>query len=387
MKRVGIALVVMLLPLSLYAQSDAMHIPMTPDRWEAEPGRVTFITHKGVPAMRVQAPGPGELFTGAAQAVLKDVDFADGTIEFDMAITDYFLAGVYFRRADASTGEVFYLRTHRADDPTGVDGVQYTTLTKGVALWDLHPHFQGPARFKKDDWNRIKLVISGAQMYVYVNDLERPALIVPQLVGEASRGSIAFEGGGIFANLVVTPDATEDVPSAPGFDPTQQDPRYLRNWQVTTPTELPLGHELVSANATAIYSDYLPTENTSWEPIEAEYGSLLNLSRRFGQGDSRRVVWLKQTLTVEVNQIRYMDLGFSDEVWVLLDGRLVYVDKNMYGHPIMKDPFGQISISDGRFALPLTAGEHELLIGVANSFFGWALLAKIDQIDGVALGE
>lgn len=387
MRRIAATLLFMLLPTSLYAQSDALRIPMTPDRWEAEPGRITFMTHKGVPAMRVQAPGQGELFTPVAQAVLKDVDFSDGTIEFDLEITDYFLAGIYFRRTDGANGEIFYLRTGRTDDPTAVDAIQYTELTKGAALWDLHPHFQGAALLKKDDWNRIKLVISGQQMYVYVNNPDEPSLIVPHLVGDATHGSIAFEGGGIFANLTITPGATEDVPPTPGFDPTQQDPRYLRTWQVTAPTELPLGHELVSANGMSIYSDYLPSENTQWESIEAEYGALVNLSDRFGNSESRRVAWLKQTFTVETDQLRHIDLGFSDEVWVVLNGQLVFLDKNMYAHPIMKDPFGQISLDDARFALPLKAGDNELLIGLANNFFGWAVLAKIDQITGVSLRD
>ncbi|GAB5519156.1 MAG: hypothetical protein RhofKO_14070 [Rhodothermales bacterium] len=379
--------VLALLPASLYAQSEAVAIPMTTDRWQAEPGRITFMTHKGVPAMRVQAPGEGELFTGAAQAVLEDVNFSDGTIEFDLEITDFFLVGIYFRRTDADNGEIFYLRTHRTDDPTGVDAVQYTVLTQGAALWDLHPHFQGAALLKKNDWNRIKLVLSGQQMYVYVNNPDEPVLVVPNLAGDASSGSIAFEGGGIFANLVITPGATEGVSPVPGFDPTQQDPRYLRNWQVSAPIDLPLGQELVSVNGFALHGDALPSESIAWEPIKAEYGSLVNLSRRFGKTENRRAVWLKQTLTVETDQVRYINLGFSDEVWVVLNGQLVFVDKNAYGHPIMKDPFGQISTEDARFALPLRAGENELLIGLANSFFGWAIIAKIDQIDGVTIEQ
>lgn len=372
--------------LTLYAQPNAIPIPMTPDQWDAEPGRITFLTHKGVSAMRVQAPGIGELFTGATQAVLKNLDFANGTIAFDLEITDYFLVGIHFHRQDARNTDMFYLRTYRTDNPTGPDAIQYTVLTAGASLWDLHPQFQGPAVLKKDDWNHIKLVVSGEQMHVYVNSEDEPTLIVPQLVGNASHGSLAFEGGGIFANLVITPDATEDLSSTAGLDPTRHDPRYIRTWEVTTPTALPLGHELVSPNGTAVYSDYLPSEETAWEPITAEYASLVNLSRRFGKSDSRRAVWLKQTLTVESDQLRHLDLGFSDEVWVLLNGRLVYVDKNMYGHPIMKDPFGQISIADATFALPLVAGENELLIGLANNFFGWAIIAKLDMIDGVALG-
>lgn len=387
MKTASGLLLFLLQALPLYAQANAIKIPMTPDRWEAEPGRVEFVTHKSVPAMRVQGGSRDELFARPAQVVLKDLVFANGTIEFDVEFTDYFLAMIYFRREDAQNADIFYLRTYRVDDPTGPDAVQYTALTKGVALWDLHPRYQGPAVLKQGDWNHIKLVVSGQQMQVYVNDEDRPALVIPELAGQASRGMLAFEGGGIFANLVITPDDTSGVPSAAGFDPARHDPRYVGTWQVSRPVPLPPGQELVSAVENGIYSDHLPGEGTAWDRIEAERDGLINLSRRFGKSENRRVVWLKQTLRATSDQVRRMNLGFSDEVWVLLNGRLVHVDKNLYSHPIMKDPFGQISTDDASFSLPLTTGENEVFIGVANSFFGWAIMARLDSVDGITINE
>ena len=112
---------------------------------------------------------------------------------------------------------------------------------------------------------------------------------------------------------------------------------------------------------------------------------MVNLSRRFGNSEERRAVWLKKTIHSDNEQPRKLNLGFSDEVWVMLNDRLVYVDKNLYSHPIMKDAFGQISIHDASFTLPLEEGENELLIGVANSFFGWAIMARFENTDGLIL--
>ncbi|MEZ4701222.1 MAG: hypothetical protein R2834_12870 [Rhodothermales bacterium] len=379
-----IVFAVLLMPASiLFGQDRVTKVPMTAAYWDAEPGRAEFITHNAVPAIKIRGGGAGELFTNRAQVVLKDVEFTNGTIHFDVELTDFFLSAIHFRRADAQHSDLFYLRTYRADDPTGPDAVQYTALTKGVALWDLHPRYQGPAVLHKEGWNHIKLVVADRHMQVFVNSETDPTLVVPQLAGEASAGRIAFEGGGIFANLVIEPGDTPDVSPEAGFDPTRYDHRYLHSWEVTQPVALPPGRELVSASGASIYSEHLPSDETVWETINAERDGLVNLSRRFGGNEARRVVWLKKTITSRADQSRQMSLGFSDEVWVLVNGRLVYVDKNLYGHPIMKDPFGQISIDDTTFTLPLSAGENELLIGVANSFFGWAIMARLDNMDGI----
>ena len=357
---------------------------MVEDRWVAAPGRAEFITHRGVPAMKITA-NPEVLFAEPGQVVLKDYQFDEGTIEFDVELTDFFLSAIYFRHKDAENAELFYLRTYRADDPSGPDAVQYTELTKGVALWDLHPRYQGPATVKKNGWNHIKLVISGQRMHVYVNDMEKPALVIPELMGMPGPGSIAFEGGGIFANLVVNPGETGGISSEAAYDPVMDDLYYIHDWQVSESFPLPPGHELVSAMLFRAYSDHFPTDSTDWYSIQTERDGLINLSRRFGRSKERRAVWLKKNIHANEKLARTLNLGFSDEVWVLLNGKLVYVDKNLYSHPIMKDAFGQISIHDASLTLPLEEGDNELLIGVANSFFGWAIMARWENIDDLVM--
>ncbi|MBX2822614.1 MAG: DUF1080 domain-containing protein [Rhodothermaceae bacterium] len=382
MKIVIVFILLFFSSLNLFAQNVERPISMNQDNWEAAAGRAEFITHRGVPAMKV-TPNPEVLFSQPGQVVLKDVQFAEGTIEFDVELTDFFLSAIYFRRQNAENAEVFYIRTYRADDPTGPDAIQYTELIKGVALWDLHPRYQGPAEIKKEGWNHIKLVISGQRMNVYVNDMDTPSLSIPQLMGATDPGSIAFEGGGIFSNLVIKPGLTEGITPEPAYDPESTDSRYIHQWQASESFSLPPGRELVSAMLFRAYSDHFPGDETVWQSIETERGGLVNLSRRFGRSDERRAVWLKTKIHSNNEQQRTLRLGFSDEVWVLLNDKLVYVDKNLYSHPIMKDAFGQISVDDASVTLPLLEGENELLIGVANSFFGWAIMAQLENTDGL----
>ena len=371
-------------PVVVFGQETSISIPLTEANWEAAAGRVEFLSHRGVPAMKVM-PSPDGLFIRDAQVVLKDFEFSTGTIEFDVELTDFFLSAIYFRRADEAHSELFYLRAYRADNPTGPDGIQYTTLTKGVALWDLYPDYQAPATFYKEGWNRVRLVVSEKRMHVYINDMAMPAITIPELMGDALVGGIAFEGGGIFANLTVKPRVTEDLQDAAAYDPVKKDVRYVHNWQVSEPFDLPPGREMVSAMLFRAHSDYLPDEQTKWHTLESERSGLVNLSRQFGKSDDRRATWLKTTIHSNIDQQRIMDFGFSDEVWVLLNGQLVFVDKNLYANPIMKHPFGQMTISDTSFSLPLKEGENELLVGLANSFFGWAIMARLRNMDGVVL--
>ena len=81
--------------------------------------------------------------------------------------------------------------------------------------------------------------------------------------------------------------------------------------------------------------------------------------------------------------MRRIDLGFSDEVWVFINGAPLFIDKNYYGTPGMKEPKGRCAIENSSFALPLKEGGNELLIGVSNFFFGWGIIARLDKTDGL----
>ena len=342
-------------------------IPMTAERWEFTPSKTAFLEYKSVPALRI--------LERREEVMPKGVHFSSGTIEYDMEPEDPAFGGIYFRRTSKQESEYFYLRLGDADKPLAIDAVQYAPILNGVLLWDMLPWFQGPADFKLHQWNHIKLVISGMEMLVYVNDLKTPTLEIPRLEGNNTEGGLAFDGKGYIANLVIRPGVTEGLPPAAGFDPTHHDPRYGRTWLVSQPFPLPKGHELSM--------DDLPKSDSGWEKIEAERRGLVNLTRKFGNSESRRVVWLKARLKVGAEQHRKVAFGFSDEVWVFVNGRLAFADKNLYVAPIRKEPDGRCSIDNAAFNLPLQAGVNELLIGVSNDFYGWGILARLDTMEGI----
>lgn len=358
-----------LISVSLMAQKQkTINIPLEPSAWEFSAEGVEFIQHKGMAAAKI--------VSDTAKLVAKGIDFSNGTIEFDVESLQPPFTGIYFRRQNDAESEYFYLRVQRAGFPLAIDAVQYAPFVKHVLLWDMLGYYQGPAQLRKNEWNHVKMVVSGMQMLVYVNDMNTPALQIPRLEGNTKSGSIALSGRSVYANVVVKPGDTGGLSPVEGFDPTYHDSRYLRKWQVTTPSALPFGRDVAGSD--------LPNNNTAWSTISAERRGLVNLTRLYGIDTVRRIVWLKTTIKSEKEQIRNMKLGFSDEAWVVVNGQLAYADKNWYGVPIMKEPDGRCSIENSSVPIMLKQGDNEILIGVTNFFFGWGIIARFDKVDGLS---
>jgi hypothetical protein len=341
-------------------------VPMTVNEWVYQDGKVEFIEHNGRKAMK--------LLEGSGRVALKNTDFSNGTIEYDVAYYAPSSPAFYFRRKSEKEEEVFYLR-NVLNKPNSNDAIQYAPVVDGVNLWDLFDPFQAHALLKDKDWNHVKLVISGLQMRAYVNDMIRPALMVPRLEGSSSTGGLAFDGQCIVSNLVIKPNAIESLSPLEAPDLTDHDAHYLRKWLVSQPVALP--------NGTELYGQKLPGSEMFSEPIEAERRGLINLTRKFGKSETRRVVWLKAKLRAKSDQKTLLKLGFSDEVWVYINGQPLFIDKNIYRSTMRKNPDGRISLENAAFLVPLKLGDNELLIGVANDFFGWGIMARLDNLEDV----
>lgn len=362
--------------LSLHGIVSAQVVALRAENWVFRPGAVEFVSAAGGSTSGVAGPSM-KIIARNEVITLKNTDFTDGTIEFDDQPTDRGFASFYFRWQDSLENECFYFRTQRAGHPDDIDAVQYTPTIKGINCWDIMGHYQGNASFQQQAPNHVKLVISGRQMRVYVNSQEQPTLEVPRLEGNTTHGTLGFEGNAIISNVVIRPGRVDGLSPAEGPDPTSNDPRYIRHWQVTQPDSIP-------KNIDFSY-DLLPGKQTAWAPVAAERRGLVNLTRLYGTSPSRRIVWLKTTLHSEGVRKCQLRLGFSDEVWMLINGHWLYVDKNYYAQPIAKDPDGRLSIENATIVLPLQAGDNELLIGVGNNFYGWGIAARLDDLHGISL--
>lgn len=363
------ALVIIATPLfgQKNTQKNEIKIPLNAASWDSKSNQVKFAEHNGVPSMEITSGG--ELVTP------KNLVFSNGTIEYDVEYVQGF-TGLYFRRESDDEGEFLYLR-ERAGDPVKMDAVQYTPIIKKVNFWDMLPDYQAAANFNKGQWTHIKMIVSGSQMLVYVNEKSRPTLYITRLEGNTKQGSLAFGGQCFISNVIVRPNEVEGLSANEGFDPTHHDNRYIRSWQISQPFALPPGQEL--------NNEKLPDIQATWQSIAAERRGLINMTRLFGNSDTRRAVWLRTKVISKREQKVKLDLGFSDEVWVFVNDRMTYVDKNLYAQEMRKVPDGRISVNNSSFEISLREGENDLLLGVANDFFGWGIIARLDNLDGITL--
>jgi hypothetical protein len=345
-------------------------VPMTADRWGTAFGKPEFKEHKGTPAI---------VFVQEGGVTLNDLTFRNGTVEFDVEPAAMG-AGLAFRMHSLQSLEMLYFRP-QPNCATAPDCVQYAPFARGVLLWDLFPQHQAPAPLRQNEWNHVKVVISGRRMNLFVNGATTPTLAVGSLEGETQAGQLALVGPGAFANFRVTPEAVEGLPAAADADPTAGDKRLVRQWQLAPSSELPDGKEPTIAD--------LPKASAEWRGLNAERGGLVNVTRVYGlptKRPMRSVTWLKTSVSSKTNQSKKVAIGWSREVWLFVNGQQVYADKNLYQPPsARKPPDGRVSLENGSFVLPLKAGDNEIAVALANNFFGWGLILRLEDLEGIQL--
>lgn len=356
-------------------------IPMTADRWTTLAGTVNFVEHQGKPSIELQ-PGDYKKGIPAGMASLKDFQFGNGTIEYEVAADGGMGASFMFRAASKDNFEMFYLRP-RPNCQEAPDCVQYAPQVHGVLLWDVFPQYQGPAPLHSGQWNHVKLVVSGKRMNIYVNGATQPTLKISRLESDTDQGGLMLAGPGSFADLTVKPGEVEGLPPDAEPDPTAADDGFVRHWQVS-------GFSKLETDQAPVYAD-LPESSTKWVPLEAERGGFINASRVYGlplPRGQRALVWLKTTIHSMSAQQKHASFGWVREAFVYVNGQLVYADKNLYQPPAArKAPDGRLSLENGSLMLPLKAGDNEIAVAVVNNFYGWGIKMHLDDVKDLALAH
>lgn len=355
----------------------AKPIDLRAENWLAT-GDVRFTTDPAHPQGVISVRGGG--------AVLKGLAFGDGTIEYD--INHYAdskgVEGIWFRQ-QGQAAESFYLRTD-SDCPASIECIQYSPVSHGNEEWDVYPEFQAQAPVRASGWNHVKLVISGKRMNVYINGEQRPSLAVARLAGDALSGQVQLRGDAMFANLEIAPGAVEGLSPEPLNRAADTDGRYLRQWRLSPATTLARGAEVDYADR--------PAAGAAWEAITAESKGFVNIGRRRGtERGAPDLAWLKTTLRSEQAQAKHVALGWARQIWVFVNGRQVYADRNgYYPASARKPPLGRMALenSGGGFDLPLAAGDNDIEIAISNDLgatrhWGWGFEFRLDDLGGVTM--
>jgi hypothetical protein len=351
--------------------TEPITITMTADHWQ---------TKENAEFLRELGFYHGLMRLNSGAAVLKDLTFSDGTIEFDVNTIGRGAPGIAFRQQDEGNFELVYLRPN-PNCPAFRACIQYAPQTHGVLLWDLFPQYQTRAPLRENGWNHIKMVVSGRRMNVFVNDAASPTLEVGRLEGDTLKGGLHLEGPGTFANIVITPDRVDGLSPEPARDPSEGDRGLVRNWRLSAFSALLAGKD-------PMYSE-MPGASQEWKTISPERNGLVNISREYGRPlhePNRAVAWLKTTITSDTKQTKKVDIGWTRELWVFVNGKLVYADRNLWEREdARKFPDARCSLENGAFTLPLEAGDNEVAVAIANNFYGWGLMLRLADPEGVHL--
>ena len=302
------------------------------------------------------------------QVMRSGVEFADGTIEFDMAPMDKgnFL-GILFRRNSFSDHENIYLRLHRS----GLyNAVQYAPRVNGPT-WQLYPEFNAVADLPTNQWTRIRIEVKGTRMEFYVNNKSQPVLAVPRLRGISPKGTVAFWGrvnqqptgwAVAVSNISVRPatpaQTTAPVRPAPPAG-------TLTAWEVANPLQTEKG---------TITS--LP-ELKDWRSVEVEESGLVNLNRAWKRFTGRWTGFARTTVKATEAKTARLELGYSDDVTVFLNGEPVYSGVNGFDsrHP---EYMGFVKPEYENIFLKLRPGNNEIILAVSDDQrFGWGFIARI----------
>ena len=354
-------------------------IALVADNWQTS-SNATFITREAFPHGILQVTSESE----EGFVALKDKHFDNGTIEFDIKPVGEEMPGIRFHQKDADTADMLYIRVS-PDCHAAHDCLQYVPIIKGRVLWDVYPQYQASAPFRENEWNHIRLVISGKRMNVYVNGRTEPSLRVTHMEGDASTGAIAFEGTAYYANLTLAPGVTDGLDPKPPADPAAGDRRYLVLWQGTDPVPMDTTDHLSLSSR--------PSSASSWSPVTADYGGLINLSRFHAPTPKQapaQVIWLRTTIQSDREQIRHVAVGWLREIWVFANGKPQFSGKNLYNvKGGRKAPDGRLSLENDGFDLPLHKGANEIVVAINGNTpdmkgrYGWGFIMRMDQAEGI----
>jgi hypothetical protein len=359
----------------LIAAHDArpQSIPFETERWEIQAKESRVMTHLGRTS----------LYLKGGVAAVKNSKFTDGVIEFDIAFTgERGFMGAVWRMQDFENYEEFYLRPHQSGNP---DANQYQPVFNGVAAWQLYygESYSAPTRYDYNQWTHVKIVVSGKRAEVYIKDMDAPALVITELKRETKEGRVGLSVGNFapayFSNFAVTPaSAPPPLKGVPKEAAASTPPGTVKSWMVSDAFDrksLEGRYQLTPADGRRL----------NWHRLDVEPNGTANLARVQGVAEGRDTVFARLVIQSEREQVKKIRFGFSDEVKVYFDGRLVYGGSDVYQSRDYRF-LGTIGLFDELY-LPLTQGRHKLWLAVTENFGGWGVTAQFENMEGIKLDE
>ncbi|MGA0198184.1 MAG: family 16 glycoside hydrolase [Prochlorotrichaceae cyanobacterium] len=351
-------------------QTELQVIPFDSDRWEINAEESEVKPYLGETA----------LFLKGGFATLKDANFTNGIIEFDIAFSDERgFMGVVWRYQDPKNHEKFYMRPHQSGNP---DANQYTPVINGITGWQLYfnpGRYTVPAVYPYDQWMHVKVIVSGKEAAIYLNDAEEPSLFIQDMKRDIEAGSIGIEveafAPGHFANFSYV--NLDNPPIGEPADPLPPLPAgTVSAWSVSNAFEESFVENKFSLSPADL-------QGLTWDTVQSDPLGIANLALVQGVEGEKNTTFARVRILSDRDQIKPLQFGFSDWARVYFNNQLLYAGNNKVRSRDYRF-LGTIGLFDQLY-LPLKKGENELWIAVSENFpfGGWGVQAAFSDQDGI----
>ena len=368
---IAIGLLLAATPMS----GQTLSVPPDSPRWELE-GEAKATEYQGRKCLMLDG----------GVAILKDFEMRDGIIDADVitpAKRGFFGFDIRIDKAGANYEEI-YLRQHKSGLP---DAMQYTPVLSTGRNWQIYngPGFTGAVDIPKDVWFHLRLEVVGGQAKLYVKDMDKPALVMDDLKSGVQKGQVALyvlTGATCYSNFEVrtAPDAPWErhLPPMP--------PNTLTKWSISPSYD---------ALARDLERPLPPAESAAiqWQDVEAEPPGFVVLyryrdaphprvtfqgdfSKRLEPQPGMKVLYARTNIDSDRDQVKKLEIGYSDDVSVFLNGKILYRGRSAQG---FRDPgfLGIVNPENDAVYLPLKKGRNELMLAVSELGGGWGFICRL----------
>jgi len=359
------------------AQTTTLSVPADSTQWDLQ-GQAKAAEYQGRKC----------LFLDGGAATLKDFEMRDGVVDVDVstpASRGFF--GIQIR-IDGSNAEWVYLRQHKSGQP---DAMQYTPVLNTGLNWQIYngPGFTGSVDIPKDVWFHVRLEVLGPQAKFYVNDMEKPKLVMKDLKSGVQKGQVALAvltGATYFSNFEIrrTPDVPWErtLPTMPSGT--------LTKWSIS-PAYDALTRNLEHSLTTREIDDI------RWQDVEAEPPGFVvvyrfreaphpkvsfanDFSKRLEPQPGMKVVYARTSIDSDRDLVKKLFIGYSDDVSVFLNGQILFRGRSAQ---YFRDPgfLGIVNPENDTVYLPLKKGRNELMLALSELGGGWGFICRLAEVD------
>lgn len=322
--------------------------------------------------------GKDAVYLHQGLAYLKDFTFRNGTIEFDVYLTDrQSFPGVRFRIRDRQNMESFFLRPHLSGKP---DANQAAPVINAITAWQLYfgPKYSFGYEYNFDGWTHIKLVVNEGRAQVFLDNSSEPHLSW-ELAHDIKEGGVAIGGSFApvhYANFTVDKKEMDLI----SFEPGQREELkgVVQQWNISDKF---LEERL---DDPGMYNQLI-NERTWLGNLSVDEGVAANISRwvKRYDGSDKNTVFAKIEIESEVDQLKLFEFGYSDRVVILLNGIPKYKGTNKWRSRDYRY-LGTIGLFDSAY-LNLKKGKNTLLCAVSEDFGGWLITGRFEDMDGISI--